>query len=127
MTVTADASDNVGVSGVQFCVDGVNVGAEDVTAPYSVSWDSTTVANGAHVLTARARDAAGNATTTTGTTVTVSNTTPPAGGPAASYAFDEGTGTTAVDASGHGLTGTLTNGADVGRREVRRRGAASTA
>ena len=42
--------------------------------------------------------------------MTVSNTAPPAGGPAASYAFDDGAGTTASDASGHGLTGTLANG-----------------
>ena len=108
--ITADASDNVGVTGVQFSVDGVSLGAEDVTAPYSISWNSTGVGNRTHLLTARARDAAGNSSTTAGTTVTVSNTAPPAGGPAASYAFDEGAGTSASDASGHGLTGTLTNG-----------------
>ena len=40
MTVTATASDNVGVAGVQFLLDGVNLGAEDTAAPYSVSWDT---------------------------------------------------------------------------------------
>ena len=35
ITVTANASDNVGVAGVQFLLDGANLGAEDTTAPYS--------------------------------------------------------------------------------------------
>ena len=38
----------------------------DTTSPYSVSWNTTTVANGTHTLTARARDAAGNTTTSVG-------------------------------------------------------------
>ena len=33
-------ADNVGVVGVQFLLDGVNLGAEDVAAPYSVSWNT---------------------------------------------------------------------------------------
>src|SRR4029078_9696281 len=37
VTVAASASDNVGVSGVQFKLDGVNLGAEDTASPYSVS------------------------------------------------------------------------------------------
>jgi len=43
VTVSATASDNVGVAGVQFLVDGANLGAEDPTAPYSIS---ATVATG---------------------------------------------------------------------------------
>src|SRR5439155_12397593 len=54
--VTANASDNVGVVGVQFKLDGANLGAEDLTSPYSVSWDTTTASNGSHTLTAVARD-----------------------------------------------------------------------
>jgi glucose/arabinose dehydrogenase/PKD repeat protein len=111
-TVTANAADNVGVAGVQFLLDGTNLGAEDTTAPYSIAWDTTAATNGSHSLSARARDAAGNATTSAAVTVTVANGT--GGGPsglAAGYAFDEGAGTTAADASGHGLTGTLTGGA----------------
>ena len=42
------------------------LGAEDTIAPYSVSWNTTTAANGSHTLTAVARDAAGNTTTSTG-------------------------------------------------------------
>ena len=55
--VTANAADNVGVAGVQFRLDGANLGAEDTTSPYSVSWNTTAVANGSHTLTAVARDA----------------------------------------------------------------------
>ena len=58
---------------MQFKVDGTNVGAEDTTAPYSISWNTTTAGNGSHGLTAVARDAAGNTTTSTIVTVTVSN------------------------------------------------------
>jgi hypothetical protein len=81
VSVSANASDNVGVTGVQFLLDGANLGAEDTAAPYTVSWNSTSASNGAHMLTARARDAAGNQTISAGVSVTVSNavpdTTPP--------------------------------------------------
>src|SRR5438034_258373 len=78
-SVTASASDNIGVVGVQFLLDGANLGVEDAAAPYSVSWNTTTASNGSHTLTAVARDAAGNRTTSAAVTVTVFNdTTPPA-------------------------------------------------
>jgi YVTN family beta-propeller protein len=73
VNLSANASDNVGVVGVQFKVDGANLGAEDTSSPYSVSWNTTTVANGSHTLTAVARDAASN-TTTSSVNVTVANT-----------------------------------------------------
>ena len=75
VTVSANASDNVGVVGVQFKLDGVNLGSEDTTAPYSVTWSTTTASNGSHTLTAVARDAAGNQTTSLAVAVTVSNVT----------------------------------------------------
>src|SRR5579864_7187977 len=77
VTVAANASDNVGVAGVQFLLDGTNLGAEDTAAPYAVSWNTVGAANGSHTLTAIARDAAGNRTTSAGVTVTVSNAPPP--------------------------------------------------
>jgi hypothetical protein len=77
ITLSANASDNVGVAGVQFKLDGANLGAEDTAAPYSVSWNSTGASNGSHTLTAVARDAAGNRTTSSPVTVTVSNGPPP--------------------------------------------------
>src|SRR5256712_1131567 len=76
ITVSATASDNVGVVGVQFQLDGTNLGAEVMTAPYAVSWITTLAANGSHTLRAVARDAAGNTATSSGVTVTVSNAAP---------------------------------------------------
>src|SRR5438128_4345417 len=55
VAVKACASDNSGIAGVQFKLDGVNLGAEVTTAPYSITWSTTTAANGAHMLTAVAR------------------------------------------------------------------------
>ena len=40
ITVSANASDNVGVAGVQFQLDGANLGSEDTTAPYALTWDT---------------------------------------------------------------------------------------
>src|SRR5204863_7709566 len=73
ITVTAEASDNAGVVGVQFKSNGSDFDAEDTTAPYSVTGHTTTVPNGSYTLTAVARDAAGNRTTSAPVTVTVSN------------------------------------------------------
>ena len=73
VNVVADASDDVGVAGVQFFVDGVANGPEDPDSPYGLAWDTRAVSNGAHTLTARARDAAGNLTTSSPVTVNVAN------------------------------------------------------
>src|SRR5438876_267011 len=73
--VTAGAADNVGVAGVQFRVDGANIGVEDTVAPYSISIDTTTAVNGPHTFAAVARDAAGNRTTSAPVTITVANDT----------------------------------------------------
>src|SRR5256884_2483437 len=62
------------VAGVQFKLDGNNLGTEDTTAPYSVSWNTTTASNGSHTLTAVARDGLlGTLWTSDPGTVTVSN------------------------------------------------------
>ena len=112
VTVSANASDNVAVGGVQFLLDGNALGSQDTTSPYSVSWDTTAAANGVHALTARATDTSGNTTTSVPVSVTVSNAVSgPTAPPVAAYAFNEGTGTTTADSSGNGLTGTLVNGA----------------
>ncbi|PYS27524.1 MAG: hypothetical protein DMG11_16110, partial [Acidobacteria bacterium] len=73
IAVTANASDNVGIASVQFLLDGQPLGAADTTAPYLISWDTTTASNTSHTLAARARDLAGNLTTSASITVTVSN------------------------------------------------------
>jgi hypothetical protein len=73
ITVSATASDNVGVAAVQFQLDGAPLGLEDASDPYSVTWDSATASDGAHALTAVARDAAGNSAMSASIIVTVSN------------------------------------------------------
>lgn len=77
VAISASASDASGVAGVQFRVNGVNVGAEDTTAPYSVVWNTASLANGSHVITAVARDTVGNTRTSSSVTVTVGNNRPP--------------------------------------------------
>lgn len=53
------AFDNRGVVGVLTFIDGVQLGDEDTAAPYTQVWNTTTATNGAHFITATARDAAG--------------------------------------------------------------------
>lgn len=74
VSVTASASDNVGVAGVQFKLNGANLGVEDTSAPYATTWNTTTSINGTYTLTATARDTSGNTTTSAGVVVTVNNT-----------------------------------------------------
>ncbi len=76
VTVTGTATDAQGVASVQFKLDGANLGAADTTSPYSVSWNSTTVADGSHTITATATDTGNQTTTSTGITFTVDNTPP---------------------------------------------------
>jgi len=71
-TVSASASDNVGVTKVEFYLDGA-LKSTDTTSPYSWSWDTTSAANGSHTLVSKAYDAAGNVGTSATITVTVSN------------------------------------------------------
>ena len=56
VTVSANATDNFVVKGVQFLLNGAVLGAEDTTAPYSISWNSASSPNGGYTLSARARD-----------------------------------------------------------------------
>ena len=69
---TVNATDNVGVTKVEFLRDGVMYG-QDTTAPYSTTFNTTTVTNGSHTFGARAYDAAGNMGTAANVTATVSN------------------------------------------------------
>jgi hypothetical protein len=73
--VLATASDNRVVTQVQFLVDGTtSIGTDTNGADgWSVSWNTTATSNGSHPLTAVARDAAGNATTSAPVSVTVDN------------------------------------------------------
>jgi lysyl endopeptidase len=72
VSVTSNASDNVGVARVEFLVDG-GLAATDTSVPYSFSWNTTSLPNGSHTLRSRAFDAASNVGQSTVVTVTVSN------------------------------------------------------
>jgi hypothetical protein len=67
------AADNVGIRGVQFWLDGALLSVEDTVAPYGVQWNTSSVTNGTHSLTAVARDWSGNVTTSAAIAVTVNN------------------------------------------------------
>jgi hypothetical protein len=73
VAISANASDNVGITGVQFLLDGQPLGTEDTASPYSISWDTKQSANGQHNLSARARDAAGNTTLSSSVSVNTNN------------------------------------------------------
>lgn len=73
ITISADASDDIGVVGVQLKVDGKPIGNEFTAMPYARSWNTAAIPNGTHILTATARDAAGNATTSAPVTVIFDN------------------------------------------------------
>ena len=103
VALSADASDNMGLQKVQFFANGESIGA-DVTAPYSINWNSSAYLDDLVSLEARAFDLAGNTATDT-STVRVDNTAPEttlsATGPAdtttdktASFAFSSEAGTT---------------------------------
>ena len=73
-----------------------------------VSWNTTGLPGGSYTLTAVARDQAGNTKTSIPVTVTVTAGGQPAP-PVAAYAFNEGSGATASDASGNNNTATISN------------------
>jgi hypothetical protein len=101
VTVNATASDNVGVTKVEFYVNGV-IAATDTAAPFSFSWNSKTVANGSASLTAYAYDAAGNKKVSSAVSVTVSNVAVDTMAPAVAIASPLGgtvSGTVAVTAN----------------------------
>ncbi|MGC4050554.1 MAG: DUF4082 domain-containing protein [Paludibaculum sp.] len=75
ITVSASASDSVGVAKVEFYVDSV-LKSTITTAPYSWTFDTTQVTNGSHSLQVKAYDAAGNIGTSVAVAITVSNATP---------------------------------------------------
>jgi hypothetical protein len=109
ITISANASDDVGVVGVQFRLDGSPLGAEKTSPPYSLSWNSASTTNGSHTLSALARDSAGN-TRQASVTVAVSNAAQ-SSGLVAALGFNEGSGSLTTDASGLGNNGALVNGA----------------
>lgn len=76
VALSASATSPLNLARMEFLVNGTVVGT-DTTAPYSVDWDSNTVANGSVTILARATDTDGNTGSSSTTTATVSNGVPP--------------------------------------------------
>ena len=68
LSATASAASGLTVTRVDFMVDGAVVGTAPAS-PYSVSWNSTTVTKGNHMLTAKVTDSAGGTATTPAITI----------------------------------------------------------
>ncbi|MDQ3690407.1 MAG: DNRLRE domain-containing protein [Chloroflexota bacterium] len=75
IALSADAVDDVAIARVDFLVDDVVVASDD-RAPYTSSWDTAAVGDGARTLTALAVDTSNNTTTSAPRTVSVDNTAP---------------------------------------------------
>jgi hypothetical protein len=120
VTLTATASDNVGVAGVQFLVNGGPVGAEDTGSPYSLSALTTAANNGTYLVTARARDTAGNTTTSAPVTIIVDNTAPTVAITSAGGAVSGLVTLTATASDNVGVAGVqfLVNGGPVGAEDT---------
>ncbi len=93
VTFSANASSQIGISKVDFLVNGV-VMATATSAPYTATWDSTTVGDGPVTVTARATDIGGNQTTTAGQSDTVSNAASRGGNMLANASLETNTGST---------------------------------
>jgi len=72
VTVSASATDDVGVVRLELYIDGV-LALSATSGPISYSWNTTLVANGAHTLMTKAYDAAGNLGVSPTVNVTVNN------------------------------------------------------
>jgi hypothetical protein len=71
VNVTADTSDDHGVTQVEFFIDGSSIGV-DTSAPYLASWDTAAYSDGAHTVSATATDTIGQ-TGSNAVSVTVQN------------------------------------------------------
>jgi len=74
--ITVSVDDNIGVTGVQYVLDGTNFGQEITSPPFSLTLDTTKLSDGPHRLQAIARDAAGNRAASDEITFTVKNPPP---------------------------------------------------
>ncbi len=72
ISIIVNASDNVSVSKVELLRNGALVGSTS-SSPYSFYWDTSTLANGSYIFSAKAYDTAGNVGISSSITVTVNN------------------------------------------------------
>lgn len=115
VTVSATAVDlgGSGLAGVQFQLDGANLGDEDTHAPFNLTWDTTLAPNGDHVVTAVARDNAGNSATSSPVNVSIVNTLPNGwtssdiGNAGAEGSTNYSNGTYIIDGAGLNIAGVI--------------------
>jgi Concanavalin A-like lectin/glucanases superfamily len=107
VTLTLAATDNAtGVTRMRFSNNGTSFGTP-VAFAATAAW-RLTAGNGVKQVFAQFQDGAGNWSGSTSASITL--TAPPGtGGLIAAYGFNEGQGTTTADATGNGLTGTLSS------------------
>ena len=70
VTITASASDDVGIVKIEF-YDGTTLRGTDSVAPYTFAWSISSAVNGTHSWTARAYDVEGNIRSSAGVSLTV--------------------------------------------------------
>jgi uncharacterized protein (TIGR03118 family) len=73
VSLTATATDSVAIAKIQFFANTNTLIGTATTSPYTVQWDTTTIANGSVSLTAIATDVDGNVGSSSAVTVTVAN------------------------------------------------------
>lgn len=85
---SASASDNVGVTRVEFYLDGELI-SEDTSSPFQFFWNTGAAANGLHTLTTKSYDAAENFATSSPIDITVDNTFDTLNPPKEAYAYPD--------------------------------------
>ena len=75
ITISATISGGAAVAGVKFNFNGVQIGSEDTTSPYSVSLDTTAYGSGSYAITAVVRDVNNVITVSDPVSITVNNVT----------------------------------------------------
>ena len=110
VTLSVNATSPVGIARVDYLVNGCVV-ASSTTAPFTTTWDSSAAVDGATTFAARATDVSGSQATSTSVTATISNGT---GGILSGlqgyWKFDESSGASASDSTGHCYTGATHGG-----------------
>ena len=74
VVVSARAASPAGIAGVQFRLDGADLGARVNAAPYTLSWNTAQASGDTHLLTAVAWDISGSSAVSAAVPVTVDNT-----------------------------------------------------
>jgi hypothetical protein len=111
VAINAIASDNIGVSNVQFKMGSKLIGSSEKSPPYSINLNTANYSNGNYIITAIATDRSGNSTSAT-LPITINNSVFKA---TTTLSVETGNNTSACSASGYGYkTSGYCNGAMVG-------------